>query len=204
MQWEEVEIPVRLEEEPSYDLATIEEKPITKQDVIYQNYPPAEKIEQLIAQLGIIYGDLFLRRLEVKGAANVLMGIFEINLNGITSEMIDKGLQKCCDPYGEFAKYPPSPIEFARLCLPEPDDLGIPSVSKSFQEYYNQGIKCYQDGIPFKDESVKRTIEEIGWRKLKEWHDQMCWNAWCEEYPKVVKKMMQEYHAKLKAGLIKL
>ena len=56
---------------------------------------------------------------------------WEMVASNCTPEMLKRGLDRCVK---EFESWPPNPIEFRALCLPQAEDLGLPGEDQAFAQ----------------------------------------------------------------------
>lgn len=168
------------------------------------NLPPIIVVQDVLAALSVIYSNFFAKQFSDDNEKTaVILNTWREDLRGMTPDMIKKGLKKCRDPFGDFTKYAPTSIEFGLLCLPEPEDLGIPDVHESFKRHTHEGHMHYSpswghEPQPFSHEIIRLVIERIGWGRLKNMYDYECWKIWCDAYDKVLKDFMRNYYYKLR------
>lgn len=151
--------------------------------------PTEERILKLFQEFIAVYGEFPI--INMGYPMQVLVETWKNRLSGITDEMVDRGFEKLCSPFSDHMRYPPNPTEFLLFCLPTPEELGIPSVYRAFQDYKNQDI-----------ESIKRTTNRIGERLMSKLSEELIWELWAEQYEIVVKEMLKENYEKLKEGII--
>ena len=56
---------------------------------------------------------------------------WEMVASNCTPEMLKRGLDRCVE---QFESWPPNPIEFRALCLPQAEDLGLPNEDQAFAQ----------------------------------------------------------------------
>ena len=89
-------------------------------------------ISYIWVKMSAMYGELFTKRNGVQDC-----GVWFETLNDLTRQSLDSGLlrlMKQHDLAKAFSSFPPSPMEFRKLCAGYYESMGIPSVSKAFEE----------------------------------------------------------------------
>ena len=83
-------------------------------------------------------------------------------LNGLVFDQLKIGMSKCADS-GEA--WPPSAPEFKAMCLPDPQDYGLPGVDAAYME------ACNNSHQPVKHKWSHNVIyqagREVGWYEIK-------------------------------------
>lgn len=82
--------------------------------------------------------------------------------NGITQKLLVKGLERAAEE-----TFRPNPFKFAQLCMPRPEDFGIPSFDDAYREITHSAPKSRRYGKPheFSHRVVEIVYERVGARQ---------------------------------------
>lgn len=110
-----------------------------------------------------IYGHTWSSRMPTPEAVKVALSDWEQEIRKVTSEQIKNALAKCRDSHGKHVDFPPTLPQFIRLCLPEAEEIGIPTA----EEAYYQAISPNVEKHPLVVKSIAY-IDAYTFRRLPE------------------------------------
>ena len=105
---------------------TSSETPTNEKETFKVNNMLLTKAELLFQRMVGLYGTRFTSAYGVDPTPE-----WQMVASNCTPEMLKRGLDRCVE---QFESWPPNPIEFRALCLPQAEDLGLPSEDQAFAQ----------------------------------------------------------------------
>jgi hypothetical protein len=116
------------------------------------------------------------------GAGNV----WQHDLGGLTRQDLERGIERCME---RDDAWPPTLPEFRRLCLPRPEDFGVPDEEEAFMEAAGRAHPCAPQH-DWSHPTVVAAFRRMGRHRFHELERREARRAWHTVWRRVVRQYM--------------
>jgi len=110
-------------------------------------------VMQLFEKLSSINGSWFKKQIQTNEQLDEMILVWSHALSGFSAEQINFGYRKLLNSGNFFLS---NPIDFSKLCQPMPEDLGLPSMEKSYRLIMQDRVINHTDSQPYVQYLIKK------------------------------------------------